>query len=212
VLLERNIEEIWCSDPAGRPVTLLGPRRPELAGGRWEEIDALHALRDTPTEHVYASTDLIRGDPIYVTHGLVVSDHRALPLKRMRLAKAVRASASFPAALPPVRLRVDQHTRRPQWFGGQRPVLAVDGGVFNNLASDWFDPRQRGDSDWIFTQPSLSVPVGTHIVADAGAPLRPSPRVLHELPVLGFLYGLWRTAIVTYEAGLHGRREATRDT
>jgi predicted acylesterase/phospholipase RssA len=212
LLVERCIEEIWCSDPAGRAVTLVGPDLPEWFGDTHEDREALRAARDTPTEHVFAATDLLRGDPLYVTPALVVSDRRALPLKRMRLARAVRASASFPAALPPVRLRVDQHTRRPPSFGVPSRVLAIDGGVFNNLASDWHDPRQRGDSDWVFTHPALSVPVSTHIVADAGATLRPSPRLFHEVPVLGFLYGLWRTAMVAYEAGLRGRREALLTT
>lgn len=210
-LVERSIDEVWCTPWNGASAEFVGPPVPEELGYSTEEFAALIDAPDTPTEHVFVSTDLLRGQPIYVTQHVLVSDGIAMPLGRIAVARAVRASASFPGLLPPVRLSPERHVQRPPSMAPRKRLLAIDGGVYNNLASEWRDSRQSGDHDRVFRPPSLFVPVALQLVVDAGAPLRPSRGFVYDVPVVGLLYTLWRIATVMYHSGLDGRRGLLRE-
>ncbi len=102
------------------------------------------------TAHVFSATDLGRGAPVHFVawerghvycpaHGWGLAGH-------IKLATAVRASAAFPGAFPPRLVR----SRRLQMSGGSHlgwptetapwALYVVDGGVWSNLATDWFGP------------------------------------------------------------------------
>lgn len=205
-LVERSIGELWCRDAEGRPSYLIGAGVDESS---WtsEAWDRAHANHATPAEHVFAASDLRAGGAVYFAQEFIVSNSRARAMRRFSLARAVRASASLPGALPPVPIDVGRHTCSPRGFGPAERVLAVDGGVYNNLASGWGDRGSRGDSDMLFSDLSRQPAVDLHVILDAGKPLSESWDLLHRLPVIRTLYTLRRAVAVSYEAGLEGRRE-----
>jgi predicted acylesterase/phospholipase RssA len=100
-------------------------------------------------DHVFCATDLLAGEPFYFSRQFLYSYRLgwASP-NNCRLQTAVQASAALPGAFPPARLRTSQFTfvrSRPVVGAAPMPaVFLVDGGVYNNLGTDWIEGlRQR---------------------------------------------------------------------
>lgn len=112
----------------GRSLFSVGPRRSLLS--------ELHG----DVDHVICSTDLLAHTPFYFTKRFIYGDEygKAAP-KKVKLQTAVQASAALPGAFPPRRFRL----KDLDWPAGRGQVhpytYLVDGGVYNNLATEWID-------------------------------------------------------------------------
>lgn len=88
---------------------------------------------------VLTATDLASGGDLYMTPGGIESGRwGSAPAGKLTLVRATRGSASFPGILPPLRLPSLTFSRngRPTPNAPRRPALA-DGGVYDNLGSEW---------------------------------------------------------------------------
>jgi predicted acylesterase/phospholipase RssA len=169
----------------------------------------LAQLAGSPTTHVIVGTDLVSGAPVYFAPEFV-----ACPMfgwgtpGRLTTARAVYASAAFPVAFPVLRMRRKRFRFRD---GGSPPpyprvMKLTDGGVYNNLGTDWLDElvRQR-DEIWAFGNLGLELaPVSQRIVVNAGAASRGFRRVVPFLSVP-------RTMSVLYDNTVRPRLESMRD-
>ncbi|MEU2744165.1 patatin-like phospholipase family protein [Streptomyces sp. NPDC007095] len=200
-LVELGIRDAWCRSQDGTPRALGGTER--------------------SVEHIFCAVDVRRAQPVFLSDSYVAEGYWVHRMKNLPTARAVRASAAFPGLLPPVRLRLD---RIIDWEKGNiehrsRNAFLVDGGVYNNLATEWTKRLATYDhyTDGFVLQRRHAAPVSTHLVIDASAPRGASSRLLHEIPVFGSLYTLMCTYNATYESTLsaargeypRGRGEAT---
>ncbi|MEU0118461.1 patatin-like phospholipase family protein [Streptomyces bobili] len=196
LLVELGMRDAWCRSEDGNP-RILGsiPR---------------------VVEHIFCAVDVRRAQPVFLSNSYVAEGHWVHKMRALPVARAIRASAAFPGLLPPVRLRLHRIIDWQQGFieSQRRQAFLVDGGVYNNLATEWTRrlPRYDHNTDGLVLQRHHSAPVHIHLVIDASAPQRLSSRVLHELPIFGSLYTLLRTYNATYESTLSAaRRDYQRD-
>lgn len=182
---------------------------------------------ESSVRHVWCATDLNSSMPVYFTssgrHLYSPAWGRAAPEKAgtITLADVVRASAAFPGGIPPKKLDVrdfgmsptpihrlqqlEQLIFRDVRGDDERPrtLYLADGGVWNNLGTDWFEPGSRS----IFT-----MPMDNHLhseellVVDAGAPT-PAKRRLpgFSFPFVAEFAVLFRVWLVSYTSTVHSR-------
>jgi predicted acylesterase/phospholipase RssA len=119
--------------------------RQRLLAGSKGKLGDLHHLN---IEHVFCATDINHGAPVFLSDyggGKIYSDsHGWGRAGHIRVCDAVLASASYPGAFPPFRLPTGRCD-----FGGPahersgvprgKSLYLADGGVWNNLATDWWD-------------------------------------------------------------------------
>lgn len=99
-------------------------------------------------EHVFCAVDINHGSPVFIsTHnsGQIYCDsHGWGSAKHIHLTEAIRSSAAFPGAFSPRRLLTKacnfqgSSVRHPS-FPTSNSLYLVDGGVWNNLGTDWWD-------------------------------------------------------------------------
>lgn len=106
------------------------------------------------TTHVFCSTDLVTQSPLFlVDHGggWVYSRYGWAGASSVPLATALRASAALPGAFPPRALPTSlldpisdefSEARLPWW------LHLSDGGVWDNLGTQWFGPKGPPPSTW----------------------------------------------------------------
>jgi predicted acylesterase/phospholipase RssA len=99
-------------------------------------------------EHVFCAVDINHGSPVYIsTHnsGQIYCDsHGWGSAKHIRMTEAIRSSAAFPGAFSPRRLSTKAcnfqgSSVRHSSFPTNNSLYLVDGGVWNNLGTDWWD-------------------------------------------------------------------------
>lgn len=153
-------------------------------------------LTDSKLRHTFAATDVNQGSAVFFhTNGqkglvdVVALERRALFPVYKQLHEVVRASAAFPGAFPPKRIRL----RKYLWgTDPQTPLnlFLADGGVWNNLGTDVWD-YERGHDDVHFPT--------TRLVVNSGAPLALRPSAMFHVPFVAELLALFRTMTVLYE-------------
>jgi hypothetical protein len=126
---------------------------------------------------VLVATDLVSGEPVYFARDFVYCPAYGWGRPDgVRTATAVYASAAFPVVFP------TRHTRRRRFKfqnGSAAPpyprkLKLADGGVYNNLGTDWFDVIAT-ESDlamWRYGNLTFDRPlqqVSTRIIVNAGA-------------------------------------------
>jgi predicted acylesterase/phospholipase RssA len=162
---------------------------------------ALKDLATTNVAHVICATELLSGQPMFFSKDWVYSEAFGWGEPNIAADRAVYASAAFPGAFTPLRLP----TARLKMGGGEsirdRPpaLLLADGGVFNNLGTDWFRiARELRDThlrqDHRFQPPPH---IDYSIVVNASAP--PKVTRLSRVPVLHMVLVFGRTMTVLYE-------------
>jgi predicted acylesterase/phospholipase RssA len=166
-------------------------------------------LPATSTTHVMVATDLVSGEPVYFSRGFVYCPafgwgHPG----RVKTATAVYASAAFPVVFP---ARRSQRKRYNFQDGSAAPpyprrLKLTDGGVYNNLGTDWFDviAAESELALWRFGNLHLDralEPVTTRIIVNAGAASRGFRRVLPFLSIR-------RTMSVLYDNTVRPRIQA----
>jgi hypothetical protein len=107
------------------------------------------------TSHVFCTTDLVTQSPFFlVDHGgkgWAFSRYGWFEASRVPLAAAVRASAALPGGFPPRALPTSLLTQASARIPGARwPrwLHLSDGGVWDNLGTQWFDDEAAPESDW----------------------------------------------------------------
>ena len=173
----------------------------------------LSELKDSSTLHVFVATDLISGEPVYFSRDFVAcpafgwGTPEGLPV-----ASAVYASAAFPVVFPARRLRRSKF----RFQGGEaappfpRLLKLTDGGVHNNLGTDWFKELQRQNARpvWPFGNvkyPRAYVAATEQIVVNAGAASGGLKKVWPFMSVR-------RTMSVLYDNTVQPRLELLRGT
>lgn len=133
--------------------------------------------RDQSIHHVFCATDLHYTRFTYLTNRLVWNHQlgHGNPGK-FTIKNAVDASSAIPPIFAPVPLDTDGFLRLPP--DAPRKLLSVDGGVYDTLATEWFDiapavpPRVMSASAPPHIDPTEHV-----LVVDGSAPAEPSDYV-----------------------------------
>ncbi len=131
-IYERFLKRLEYPDESGRKKPL---RRAKENASRV----LLKNLPDTSTVHIFCSTELTSGAPMFMTKTWSYCPaYGCALLENISVAEAVYASAAFPLVFPPLPVNVDP----VEWSGGdllERPTVLrlADGGVYNNLGTDW---------------------------------------------------------------------------
>ncbi|MDJ0611281.1 MAG: hypothetical protein QNJ67_20065 [Kiloniellales bacterium] len=188
-------------------------------------------------EHVFCTTDLVHGQPLYVsTHnggliwrrtnahsraGRLMVDHQDWNAEELRIAEAVRASASFPG-IPPKRLsfgrgsRLTRITKRYTFGGRVRPeeddppalraqsvAFLSDGGLWNNLGTHVV--REDHFVNFGSTkEPDI-------LCINASATLRASSSIPYHIPIVGTVWSLLKSAQILNINTVHPRVQSMRD-
>lgn len=170
--------------------------------------------------HVFCATDLPEGEPVFflgwsgggyiASVGLGAAEAGDLPLQTI-----VRASAAFPGGVPPKRLPVRRFKFKRYYR--QQPVLYLaDGGVWNNLGTQWFEEMRELSSifspneTWLQLPASVLQPSGTdwtlpgvdaphELLIDASAPLARVGEWRFGIPFLSEIAALSRSVGVLYQ-------------
>lgn len=176
--------------------------------------------------HVFCATDLVAGEPFYFlamrSGGFFYSRRRgAARTEKYPVRKAVRASAAFPFAFLPKRVGLggcqfewgqQPGTQTVRYCGGR--AFCADGGVANNLGTQWFEENET--ADWPYrtisplTQGTSWRPAREmiEITIDASVPLEPGSSTWFAVPIVAELRSISRVIRVLYENTLRPRRSA----
>jgi predicted acylesterase/phospholipase RssA len=171
----------------------------------------LRDLEKSPTTHVVVATDLVSAAPVFFSREFVYCPTFGWGIPgKTRTACAVYASAAFPVVFPVRRVprrrfRFQNGTSAPPY---PRCLKLSDGGVYNNLGTDWFDElgEQPDEEIWPFGNLQLTQnlePVARRIVVNAGAASR---RIRRVPPFLA----ISRTMSVLYDNTVRPRLQTMR--
>lgn len=133
--------------------------------------------------HVLVATDLLSGEPMYFSSCFVhCRPYGWSTPGEIRTAEALYSSAAFPAVFPPKKLKLSRLKFQNGEMAGDLPrtVRLADGGVYNNLGTDWFDvlaeqSRTSRPQLWPFGELAIESPTidtSNVIVVNASAPSR----------------------------------------
>lgn len=206
LVLFRKALQIWAyTDFLGKVLADGSSRSEQRLRMREMQRFGLSDLPGSKVRHVFCATELVSGRPFYMSPAQLTSPAYGACEPNMHLAHAIYASAAFPGVFPPLRLR----TKAMGLRGGDEPMrprdlVLADGGVYNNLGTDWFDDSSRPVS--MLYDFGDDVPVSRRIIVNASAPrrVRPIPRWWPARTILG----LARIFGVMYENTVSPRLEA----
>jgi predicted acylesterase/phospholipase RssA/tetratricopeptide (TPR) repeat protein len=177
-------------------------------GQRRSRLEDIHERVD----HVICATDLFGGFPMYFSKNHVLVGDSWTRSGRTKLQTAVQASAAFPGVFPPRRIRLKG---LQSWFQGRptaRFTFLVDGGVYNNLATDWVD-----HTGWHNLVKDLPIEVHDtpryHVIVNSSSQYRVArdPGMAMRLPVLRELISAPQIMDVLYANTVAPRLERLRD-
>jgi predicted acylesterase/phospholipase RssA len=173
----------------------------------------LGELTDSSTTHVFVATDLVSGDPVYFGRDFVACPALGWGTPDgLGVATAVYASAAFPFVFPARRLPC----KKFRFQGGDaappfpRALRLTDGGVHNNLGTDWFNELRAQDRQQVWKFGNVHYPrrfqvAQEQIVVNAGAASSGLKRVWPLLSVR-------RTMSILYDNTVQPRLELLRDS
>jgi predicted acylesterase/phospholipase RssA len=157
-------------------------------------------LSDMPCapHHILCATEIQHGETAYFAYdAITIPSLGRFTSEALPTARAVRASAAFPIAFPPVLLRGVlvrgvlrggvwdvRDPRVPKRSNGLSNLVLVDGGVRDNLALDWFE---RGHA-----------PTTDELVVVSGAPNRSSRSGFLALPGFSEVLAFIRISFLPY--------------
>ena len=153
---------------------------------------------ETPSArmHVIVATDLLSGKPMYFSGQFVHCESYGWGVPTgLETTEALYSSAAFPVVFPPKKLKIKKLNFRAGTWQGTLPkkVRLADGGVYNNLGTDWFRvlacELERGAGHSPRVRPFGGVNVSRPptitdeklIVVNAGAPSQSVRRLLPGL-------------------------------
>lgn len=176
------------------------------------KLARLRDLPDSTTTHVLVATDLPSGNPVYFSRNFVACPAFGWGEPGATLmASAVYASAAFPVGYPPrrfvrSRFRFQNGLLPPPY---PRLMKLSDGGVYNNLGTDWLDEldHQSESRLWPFGNiPAAQVePVQQRIIVNAGGG---SGGLRKVWPLLS----VWRVMSILYDNTVRPRLDNLQET
>ncbi|GAA1968738.1 hypothetical protein GCM10009776_34810 [Microbacterium deminutum] len=178
-------------------------RTKEIRGTRLADIS------DEGVQHIFCATELVSGRPFYMSARRLTSPAFGTCEPEIDLARVIYASAAFPAIFPPLSLG----TKRLGLRGGEEPVrppkiVLADGGVYNNLGTDWFEDSTRPLS--MIHDFGATTPVARKIIVNASAPRRVR-RIQGWWPARN-IHSLMRIFGVMYENTVAPRLDALKSS
>lgn len=172
-------------------------------------VGLLSELPESSVWHILCATELTSGRPIFFSRNWIYSPAYGRGPASMYVTEAVYSSAAFPGGFPPHIMKID----RMRWSGGDvgsRPerLILVDGGVYNNLGTDWHRTIEDASRTFSGIDRHMKVPpeIDLQVVVNASAPakLASLPIWWPQRSVVNFL----RTMTIMYENTLRPRLEA----
>jgi hypothetical protein len=182
-------------------------------------------LSQRPVDHVFCATDLSYGEPLFFSTaegGRLFSllfgraDVPCVPIVR-----AVRASAAFPPAIPPISIDVAKWVSGwdLQTLEGRTRLWLTDGGAFNNFGTEWHEVRRELLLvEYLFLRRCKAKDQRKNLrtrhrerygqvqlVVDASQPVYGKRMGRLRFPVIGFVAYVLRTMNVMYNSTLVGR-------
>lgn len=165
----------------------------------------LGSLSEKTVDHVFCATDLGNSQPFFFSTkggGRLYSERHGLRTRGdVGLEWAVSASAAFPPLIPPMRLGLTGPRRRPY-------VYLSDGGVWNNLGTDW--------SRLIRSLPALlwqeRAVGGVLLIANASRPEQGAELWKLKIPLISFFLTIIRVMIVMVNSTVAGRSDDVERT
>ena len=178
-------------------------------------------------EHAFCTTDLAANEPFYFSSwnsGHAYTSTRGWSrASHLSLGAVVRASAAFPGAIPPRRFRlVGTGLRRSRFdFNRQcerKTAFLSDGGVWNNLATDWMDSRfwrqrlagQARLGGPARMQNNAGASPGQLIVVNSSYPQPATRGWLWSIPFVAEFAVLLRVALILLQNTIQPRIDALR--
>ncbi|HEY5012319.1 MAG TPA: hypothetical protein VIK61_06385, partial [Acidimicrobiia bacterium] len=198
-VVERLLERSVLADPSGRPV-MLGD------------------LADRATHHVFCATELQSGDQFHMSPRLIYGYQfgQTRALGQWTLARAVQASAALPLGFPPQHSVLADYGlafSAPTWSlddpppaGATRKVALVDGGVYDNMGTEW-EVAYANRASHITDLHDLQPPADLLVVANAGKALG-WQTIWSRLRVVWELRGPVRDQSIQYDQTTAPRRSA----
>ncbi len=123
-----------------------------------------------PVNHVFSTTDLRHGEHLHLSSQWVMSaTYGASDPGDVRIDEAIRASAAFPGALPPVTIDLARLSLPPGLTTGDKHLRLADGGIRDNLGHI-FQTRLLDGVDEEIRHLTHYGNIGRWIVVDASAP------------------------------------------
>jgi predicted acylesterase/phospholipase RssA len=168
--------------------------------------------------HVLVATDLLSGAPLYFSREFIYCApygwSRPRDVKnKIKTSVALYSSAAFPAVFPPKRIRLRTLNFQNGESSGVLPrsVRLVDGGVYNNLGTDWFSvlEQQRKPPLWPFGEIKVIPPKIERqnvVVVNAGAPSSDMHRLLPYNTIPRIMSVLYDNTVRPRIDTLHNRR------
>jgi predicted acylesterase/phospholipase RssA len=154
--------------------------------------------------HVLCATELTSGEPIFLSSSWTYSPAYGKGNPVPSVAAAVYSSAAFPLVFPPLRL-----PSKPIDFSGGSAengppsnLFLVDGGVHNNLGTDWMQHMPQfeelpTDSKSAGKRTSVKSNGGWRIIVNATAP--PRRMKILRVPLLCMITSLYRISNILYD-------------
>jgi predicted acylesterase/phospholipase RssA len=185
----------------------------------------LGALSKRSVDHVFCATDLNASRPFFFStkgEGRVFSEiYGRGDGQNEKLADAVRASAAFPPAIPPMHFKL--HNRKfTGWKDAPRTIVLSDGGVWNNLGTDWSRLRsallaaemnwskrtgRNADDEAMIEAQANCLLTGVLLVANASKPDKPNlyEQVRQKVPGLAASSTVLRVISAALSSTVAGR-------
>lgn len=155
--------------------------------------------------HVIGATDLQTSEQVYFSSHFVYSWRTGIGRPaHLRIADAVQASAALPGAFTPVAMRLAPH-RFPK-ASGLSSFLLTDGGVYDNMGTEWLLRAARGFDDDAANAMIGIAPVREVVVVNSSAARSIANRKLARVPGLGELVTLLAVKDVLYDQTTAVRR------
>lgn len=179
----------------------------------------LRDLSDRPVRHVLIATELSKGKPVFIEsdwmHGPGLRESYGRP-GHLHLHRVVRWSCSVPVLLPPGFLRTKtlapERAIRGEGHGLPAWLTLVDGGVCNNLGTDYYrvtSARSFGTRPEGFYQAPVA---DLKITVDASGALGDAPLRFARIPFLGELLAFPRNVAILYQNTIAPRLESAEPT
>jgi NTE family protein len=190
---EKSLRSRWLLAAARAPLRGDFRGRGQVLGDVVGELYETKRLVDLPdgVQTLFTATDLGCGRAFRMSREFIgIYDYRYAPTPAgLRLGTAVAASAAFPLAMSPIRFSTEGTGLK----GAPQELALVDGGVYDNLAIEWFQGFETA------TRPPEAVRPEFLVVINASGPLDQGK------PSRWTMGALWRERKIQYAQTLNTR-------
>ncbi len=141
-------------------------------GGEWRSAKP-HGSQSRGRRHVVCATDLVRGEPVFFSHDGVRCRSFGQAVRVVDPAQVIAFSAAFPGLMRPFRVKAgDLFPSIGRAAEGD--LVLVDGGVVNNLGTQWWEPAAGGGTG-TFTERVVTIVADATVALPSWVPARLQP-------------------------------------